>query len=362
MRTCIRGTFVISWSQTDVDGVAGATVSALTPGTVWRWHGEPLRVDGPGAVLRLERTDEQIALHRRAAPMVRRLVGRALAGDAALPDPTLDDAPFADSGFDVTDGRQAYRVTLIDLGPRLQPLLMFVDQIPPADRDLWIVRCRLDRTRSPGLMRAQRAPDAPGAGVICFAPGTRIRTPQGPRLVETLRPGELVVTKDSGPSPIRWIGKRHMTGARLMAMPELRPIRIRAGAFGLNRPEGELIVSPGHRMLVRGAVAQRLFNTDEVLVAARDLVDGRSVRRDLEMAEVTYIHLMLDSHQILFANGTEAESFHPGSADLSLLGTEDRARLQEVFPQVLRDPGAYGHYARRLLSHPEAAIMRHKAA
>ena len=43
-----------------------------------------------------------------------------------------------------------------------------------------------------------------------------------------------------------------MTGARLYAMPHLRPIRFRAGALGQGRPEDDLLVSPQHRMLVQG--------------------------------------------------------------------------------------------------------------
>ena len=62
-----------------------------------------------------------------------------------------------------------------------------------------------------------------------------VQTPQGPRLVEELREGDHVQTKDDGAQEIQWIGSRRMTGARLFAMPRLRPIRIRAGAEGAVR-------------------------------------------------------------------------------------------------------------------------------
>lgn len=44
--------------------------------------------------------------------------------------------------------------------------------------------------------------------VTCFAAGTMITTPDGPGAVETLRPGDLVVTRDRGPQPLRWIGRQ----------------------------------------------------------------------------------------------------------------------------------------------------------
>ena len=39
----------------------------------------------------------------------------------------------------------------------------------------------------------------------CYAPGTMIDTPDGPRAVETLQVGDLVMTLDHGPQSIRWV-------------------------------------------------------------------------------------------------------------------------------------------------------------
>ena len=169
-------------------------------------------------------------------------------------------------------------------------------------------------------------------------------------------------TKDNGAQDIQWIGSRRMTGARLFAMPKLRPIRIRAGALGIDRPDMELLVSPEHRMVVKGDVARALFNTSEVLVAAKDLMNSSTVSVDLALREVTYIHLLLPDHQILWANGVETESFHPASAALSTLDEVDRLRLLARFPELESAPHTYGGFARRSLSGPEAAILAHEAA
>src|SRR5690606_32383544 len=45
---------------------------------------------------------------------------------------------------------------------------------------------------------------------ICFTSGTLIATPDGERAVETLRPGDLVMTRDHGPQELRWVGMRVM--------------------------------------------------------------------------------------------------------------------------------------------------------
>ncbi|MFW2543173.1 Hint domain-containing protein [Primorskyibacter sp. 2E107] len=356
MGTGYRGTFVISWSQTEIDGLKAAAPSSLTVGATWSWQGDVVRVDGPSSILQLDQATGEAQLRKRAARMVRRLVGAAITQTSDLdPDQAAVDHPLADSSFVVTDGTRSFSVTVIDVNTGAPPLLMFLNEMPPAGRDLWIVHHSMQRMRDP--TSGEQA-----GGVICFTPGTWIATPAGARLVESLREGDLVQTKDSGPQPVEWIGSRFMTGARLFAMPALRPIRIRAGAFGIDRPEEAFLVSPEHRMVVKGAVARALFNTPEVLVSARDLVNGGSISVDTTVRAVTYVHLMLPRHEIVFANGIETESFHPANTALTTLSEGDRARLLQLEPRLRDNPHLYGSYARRNLSKSEAAILLHDAA
>ncbi|MBU2982998.1 Hint domain-containing protein [Lentibacter algarum] len=354
MATGFRGAFVVSWPQTELDGLVNAPVTDLNVGATWAWRGDAVRVDGPNDLLQLEDTDDMANMRKRAARMVQRLVGVALDATKSLHDPN-DALPFDDSSFVVTDGTQSYTITLIDPQTGGQPLLMFVDQMPPQGRDLWIVHQNFDNS----MMRPE-GPDA--GGVICFTPNTRIETPEGAKLIQDLRVGDKVQTKDNGAQEIEWIGERRMTGARLFAMPRLRPIRIRAGALGIERPDEELIVSPEHRMLVKGSAAQALFNTDEVLVRAKDLLNDGSIVVDSQLREVTYVHLLLPEHQIVWANGVETESFHPANTALATLSDEDRASLLEMRPEYESRPESYGAFARRNLSGSEAAILNFDAA
>ena len=354
MKTGFRGTFVISWSQTEVDGLEAAPVQSLSVGAAWCWRGDVVRVDGPSELLRLEPTDDDMANRKRAARMVRRLVGAAITHNKDIETVEVDD-PLTDSGFIVTDGVKSYTVTMIEVGAGAPPLLMFLDEIPPNNTEMWIVHLSLE-----GLRKTSGMPGS--GGVICFTPGTRIETPQGPRLVEELREGDAVQTKDSGVQQIEWVGSRRMTGARLFALPKLRPVRIRSGALGIDRPDAELLVSPEHRMLIKGDVARSLFNVPEVLVSAKDLINGSTVAVDLAVREVTYIHLLLPQHQVLWANGVETESFHPAGTSLDMLSEADRARLLDLNARLEHEPLAYGRFARRNLSSSEAAILAHEAA
>ncbi|GAA6206853.1 hypothetical protein NBRC116601_01460 [Cognatishimia sp. WU-CL00825] len=353
MGTGFLGTFVISWSQTEIDGLKAAPISAVQQGAVWTWNGETVRVDGPTDVLRLERGEGETMLRRKAARMVRKLVGAAMTNATRLDEVVVEEGS-PDSSFVVTDGQNSYTVTLIEVHDGA-PLLMFVDSIPPAQTDLWVVHHTLGESPQDPL-------DPEAARVICFTPGTLIETPNGALPIQQLREGDLVQTKDNGAQEIQWIGSRKMTGARLFALPKLRPIRIKPGALGANWPMQELIVSPEHRVLVRGEVARALFNTPEVLVSARQLENGHSIGVDYRLREVTYVHLLLPRHEILFANGIETESFHPANTALSSLGTEDRSRLLALNPDLAIRPFSYGDHARRQLTSSEAAIFKHEAA
>ncbi|MFT7060103.1 MAG: hypothetical protein ACJASV_002620 [Pseudorhodobacter sp.] len=355
MRTSFRGTFVISWSQTETDGLRAAPIDVLAVGASWRWTGETVRVDGAQGLLLLEGAEGAADLRKRAARMVRRLIGTAICAGREEAVEDVDDFETQEQGFIVTDGHQSYSVTLIEVRDTGARLLMFVNDVPPKDVDLWVVRLSIDRSGHAAGART-------AGGVICFTPGTVIRTEDGPRRIEDLRPGDWIQTKDNGMQEVLWSGHRRMTGARLHAMPHLRPIRFRAGAMGIGRPEDDLLVSPQHRMLVNGPAARALFNTDEVLVAAEDLLNGSSIAIDLTLREVTYIHILLERHQVIWANGLETESFHPSNTALDTVAPEQRAGLLSLLPGLAENPHVYGDYARRNLSGSEAAILRHDLA
>ncbi|MBO6884233.1 MAG: Hint domain-containing protein [Marivita sp.] len=151
--------------------------------------------------------------------------------------------------------------------------------------------------------------------VICFAAGTLIETPGGPRFIESLREGDEVNTLDAGPKPIRWIGHVRVPGNGVNT-----PIRISRGALGNIR---DLWVSPNHRMLLRGSKAELMFGEDEVFVAAKHLVNGTTIVPD-PRPMVEYWHFLCDAHHVVFAEGCPAETLYPGN--MALQSVEDDAR------------------------------------
>ncbi len=185
--------------------------------------------------------------------------------------------------------------------------------------------------------------------VPCFVSGTLIQTPEGERAVETLQPGDLVITHDDGPQPIRWVGHR-----KVAALGSLAPIRIKANTFGDHRT---LMLSPQHRILIRDGLAELLFGESEVLVAAKDLVNDRSIRVQ-EGGEVDYVHILFDKHQVVFSEGLATESFLPGPQVTAVLERHIVDELAMLFPELNPRTGdGYGPAARLSLRGHETQVL-----
>lgn len=179
--------------------------------------------------------------------------------------------------------------------------------------------------------------------LLCFAAGTEIATPFGPRRVEDLAEGDLVLDQTGSARSILWIGTRPVCRAELDKRPDLAPVTIAAHAFGPDRPFADLVVSPQHRVRLNGPALEMHFGLDEVLAPAVTLCDGRTIRQEIPSAGVTYFHIMLDRHALVWSNGLLSESFHPADAGIASLTGAARAELFARFPALeARGAAAYG--------------------
>ncbi len=177
--------------------------------------------------------------------------------------------------------------------------------------------------------------------VACFTRGSMIDTPSGPKAIETLKAGDLVDTLDHGPVAISWIGSSRVNFANYSRSGKLRPIVIRAGAFGHGMPKVDMRVSRQHRMLVSSKIAKRMFNVSEVLIPAARLLSLPGVEIDEETQEVEYLHLMFDQHQVIWADGAPTESFFFGPQAIKSLQREAREELEALFPELVSGHAVY---------------------
>jgi collagen type I alpha len=133
--------------------------------------------------------------------------------------------------------------------------------------------------------------------VACFAEGTRIRTPDGERAVEHLRVGEMVLSAFGGAIPVCWLGHRLIDCRRHPTPREVMPVRVCANAFAPGVPSRDLLLSPDHAVYC-----------NDRLIPVRYLVNGASIAQE-EVDTVTYWHIELPAHDVIFAEKLACESY-----------------------------------------------------
>ena len=193
--------------------------------------------------------------------------------------------------------------------------------------------------------------------IPCFTAGTLIDTPKGAVTVDSLQPGDMVLTRDNGYLPLVWCGRRDVTTQELDDNDALAPVLIAKGALGNGLPERDMRVSPQHRMLVTGPRAELMFGEREVLVPALHMVGLPGITRD--RAAVTYVHIMFQRHEIVRADGAWSESFQP--ADWAMAGLDDKQREEvlHLFPELAREDGLNSFSSARMVlkAHEARALL-----
>ncbi|MBO9447588.1 Hint domain-containing protein [Ruegeria sp. R14_0] len=193
---------------------------------------------------------------------------------------------------------------------------------------------------------------------VCFTEGTLILTEGGNRRIETLDVGDKVMTADHGLQPIRWIESSALPPERLRKNPAMRPVRIKACSLGQRQPERDLLVSQQHRILVSGPKVELLFGAPEVLIAAKHLCSWPGIEIEASNDPVEYYHILLDSHEILTAEGALAESLFLGEESLYTLSSDALQELAAIFPDTPTPNGmGFGRAARRILREFEARAL-----
>jgi hypothetical protein len=181
---------------------------------------------------------------------------------------------------------------------------------------------------------------------VCFTTGTLIRTTRGEVAVEDLAVGDLAVTVSGEARPIKWVGHKrvvHPTMAHL-------PVRVVAGAFGDNLPVRDLMLSPGHAVCVDVM--------DAVFVPVGELINGATIAQ-VEVAEVTYWHVELESHDVLLAERLPCESYMD-AGNREWFG-RDYGRLQAIDPERIAE--SLTRYARPFVNRgPLVEAIRQRLA
>lgn len=252
---------------------------------------------------------------------------------------TLDGREYTET----LDSSFTWNATLTTGGGKSEPIRLSLIQLRNGDifstenSDLDskdIVSIRLDSHFRGDFIGTKGGLNIDNARIACFTAGTQIMTADGERPIEELAAGDMVLTVDAGFQPIRWIGSRKIRSPELACFSKLRPIRIRAGALGDARPAQDLLVSQQHRILLRGLIQHKMFNSYEILVAAKHLLALDGVEMVDDLVEVEYFHMLLDRHQIVWSNSAASETLYAGGEAIKALPKSQLDEIYRAFPQL----------------------------
>ncbi len=332
-------TNVIRGTQSTVNG--NPVDYAYTPNGTWRYSGEDTYFvieenDGATVFNGDGDTNEYVDSNERFGG----------AWEQRVEVDGVDRQVIWDYTFTVTDGTNTWRVGVIDVDLNNDNdvmdagengyFLVFPDGMPPADTNLTTgaVTENDDSTPHIGL----------GGSVVCFASGTMIETPDGPRAVEDLSTDDLVITGTDGAQPIRWIG-----ATTVVSTGDLAPVVITAGTLG---NDADLVVSPQHAILLTDWRAELLYGQEEVLVRAVDLMNMDGVYRSTG-GLVTYHHILLDAHHVVQSHGIWSETLYPGDMTKQAVNPAAKVEIECLFPDLV----TYGPKAAPCLRAYEAKLL-----
>ena len=138
------------------------------------------------------------------------------------------------------------------------------------------------------------------AGATGLCAGANLRTPCGERRVEFLRTGDLVVTRDNGLQAVVLIWTETVTASEIAADPALGPVALEARVIGPMMPKKPFKLGAAHRLLIPGWRIDDEEDTENCLVAARD-VDGLDLSEDPVEEDLTYYNIVSVSYTHLRA-------------------------------------------------------------
>ena len=150
--------------------------------------------------------------------------------------------------------------------------------------------------RHPGLLWfGITAGDALPAHAPWLGQRTAIATPTGLRAAGALAPGDMVMTAEGRAVALRSVRRLELPGRGHHA-----PVLLRAPYFS---PRRDILVSADQPVLLHGGEVEYLFDTEEVLVAARHIADGRAALFDARRPVSQTVSLDIGAPDLIAGDG-----------------------------------------------------------
>jgi len=128
-----------------------------------------------------------------------------------------------------------------------------------------------------------------------IAAGTSVLTLRGPVAVESVAPGDRLITRN---------GARKVVSVEIATLAEAEVVRICEGVLGKDRPEVDMVVAPEQPILIRDWRAKAIAGVDQAVMTAKRLADGEYIRIETR-TNLRLVTLFFDDEQVIYAAGME---------------------------------------------------------
>jgi hypothetical protein len=125
--------------------------------------------------------------------------------------------------------------------------------------------------------------------------GTMVRTLDGVLPVDYLTPGDRIVTRS---------GARRLVSVSVVLRKQIHLVRIRASTMGHDRPDQDLLLSPGQPVVIRDWRAQALYGLAAAAIPASRLADGEFICVEVHR-NARLFTLRFDDEEVIYAEGLE---------------------------------------------------------
>ena len=196
---------------------------------------------------------------------------------------------------------------------------------------------------------------APWAIVPGLTASAILQTDKGEVAAADLCAGQRILTRDKGFQTVIWVGQRKVSAAEMTTHPALRPVLIAAGALGPNLPAQDMLVPQTYRLLVEGPRTKLMFAQREVFVEAAHLVGFPAISL-LPAQDLSYVHILCNAHEVIWANGIWGESLHLEPRAFAGFSDVQNIEIRPLSAKIAA-AGQHDDAARRTLLRNEADLL-----
>ncbi|MEZ5685117.1 MAG: Hint domain-containing protein [Paracoccaceae bacterium] len=185
-----------------------------------------------------------------------------------------------------------------------------------------------DESPLEGFIASQFAAQVAGAGQQAegIVAGTRIATELGWRAVESIMPGDKVMTFDHGLREVVQVKRAALWTGRGSCPRHMMPLAVPEGALGNATP---MLLLPEQNVMVESDLAEAVLGDPFALIPAGALEGYRGIERITPHQKVDICVLQFAQDEVVYANGTgmmHCGSIHAGRLE-ALLDAPDYAAL-----------------------------------